>query len=184
MDALVLAALAKWPHVPDCTGWLGLDARGRWWMRDEQAQSLGPFAGPGASLASRGSELKHPALIAFIQRNYAADVRGCWFFQNGPQRVFVELEQAPWIWRLQTPSTLQAHTGHVMTCLAQYVSEQGHLYASSEKGWGVVHTQDMHQAAEWIESGLWQPEAIDDASLPSSAGFVRSPQTLQRPPAS
>ena len=28
MDDLVRAAMAKWPHVPDCRGWLALDARG------------------------------------------------------------------------------------------------------------------------------------------------------------
>ena len=180
MDPMVKAAMAKWPHVPDCYGWLGLDARGRWWMRDDQAQSHGPFAGPGSSRLSRGSELKHEQLIAFIQRNYEVNERGCWFFQNGPQRVFVELEQAPWIWRLETPDTLQSHTGYVVTCQAVYVSEAGRLYASSERGWGVVHTQDMHQAAEWIEAGLWEPREIEEDRLQALGGFVLSPQALQR----
>jgi hypothetical protein len=36
-----------------------------------------------------------PALREFIARNYAADERGCWFFQNGPQRVYVTLAYAP-----------------------------------------------------------------------------------------
>jgi len=95
MDELVQAAMAKWPHVPDCYGWLGLDARGRWWMRDEQTQHRGPFAGAGSTAASKGSWLQHKPLIAFIHRNYGVDERGCWYFQNGPQRVFVELEKAP-----------------------------------------------------------------------------------------
>ncbi|MEG1326098.1 MAG: DUF2946 family protein, partial [Janthinobacterium sp.] len=34
MDDLVKQALAKWPNVPHCYGWLGLDARGHWRMRD------------------------------------------------------------------------------------------------------------------------------------------------------
>lgn len=37
MDDIVKQALAKWPNVPDCYGWLGLDARGRWFMRDDAA---------------------------------------------------------------------------------------------------------------------------------------------------
>ena len=45
MDDIVKAALAKWPNVPNCYGWLGLDARGNWYMRDDQAQAAGPFAG-------------------------------------------------------------------------------------------------------------------------------------------
>ena len=43
MDDLVLQAMAKWPNVPDCYGWLGLDARGDWYMRDDQTQALGAF---------------------------------------------------------------------------------------------------------------------------------------------
>lgn len=39
MDDIVKQALAKWPNVPDCYGWLGLDARGRWFMRDDAAQA-------------------------------------------------------------------------------------------------------------------------------------------------
>ena len=31
MDAIVEAALRKWPNVPACRGWLGLDARGDWY---------------------------------------------------------------------------------------------------------------------------------------------------------
>ena len=40
MDDIVKQAMAKWPNVPDCYGWLGLDARGAWRMRDERAQHL------------------------------------------------------------------------------------------------------------------------------------------------
>jgi hypothetical protein len=44
MDDIVRQAIAKWPNVPDCYGWLGLDARGNWYMRDDRAQAAGPFA--------------------------------------------------------------------------------------------------------------------------------------------
>jgi hypothetical protein len=30
MDDIVKQAMAKWPNVPACHGWLGLDARGHW----------------------------------------------------------------------------------------------------------------------------------------------------------
>ena len=32
MDDIVLQAMVKWPKVPACYGWLGLDARGRWYL--------------------------------------------------------------------------------------------------------------------------------------------------------
>ena len=40
MDEIVRAAIAKWPNVPHCYGWLALDARGNWRMRDERCQAL------------------------------------------------------------------------------------------------------------------------------------------------
>ena len=43
MDDIVKQALAKWPNVPHCYGWLGLDARGNWYMRDDRTQAAGPF---------------------------------------------------------------------------------------------------------------------------------------------
>ena len=90
MDAIVEAALKKWPHVPHCYGWLALDARGDWYMRDEHCQRSGPFP------RIKGSRIEHDKLLAFIGRNYGCDERGAWFFQNGPQRVYVELESTPW----------------------------------------------------------------------------------------
>ena len=53
MDELVQQAMAKWPNVPDCYGWLGLDARGDWYMRDDQTQAQGSF------VKSKGSRLTH-----------------------------------------------------------------------------------------------------------------------------
>ena len=43
MDDIVKAALKKWPNVPHCHGWLALDARGDWYMRDDRIQAAGPF---------------------------------------------------------------------------------------------------------------------------------------------
>ena len=83
----------KWPNVPDCFGWLALDRRGQWRMRDEFTQQN----------SLPGQEIKHAALNEFIARNYACDELGRYFFQNGPQRVFITLDAAPWIARI-TPS--------------------------------------------------------------------------------
>ena len=67
MDDIVRQAMAKWPHVPHCYGWLGLDARGNWYMRDDRAQAAGPFASrAGGTAASKGSLLRHEKLIDFM----------------------------------------------------------------------------------------------------------------------
>jgi hypothetical protein len=87
MDERVKQAMAKWPNVPHCYGWLALDAQGKFRMRDEAAQA--------AHLL--GDVIRHASLLNFIYQNYESDTRGAWYFQNGPQRVYVELETTPFI---------------------------------------------------------------------------------------
>jgi hypothetical protein len=47
-----------------------------------------------------GSIIQHLALNDFISRNYACDPLGRYFFQNGPQRVFITLDATPFIARI------------------------------------------------------------------------------------
>lgn len=175
MDEIVKAALAKWPNVPACHGWLGLDARGQWFMRDDRTQAAGPFAGSGSSPASRGSLLRHDKLIEFICRNYEADEAGRWFFQNGPQRVYVELEATPLVWRIGADFSAVAHTGRPGRIQRCVIDEHGRLYLDTDAGFGLVHTQDMLVASEAIEQGLWVPVEVNARELPQRFGYVRSP---------
>lgn len=170
MDDIVLAALKKWPNVPHCYGWLALDARGDWYMRDERIQHAGPFPHP------KGSRIEHDKLRAFIERNYAADAAGCWFFQNGPQRVYVELEATPWVWRLQPDGRVLGHTGIEAHVESAWLDEAGHLYLHTDLGLGLVHTQDMAAAADGVEAGRWAPQDCLAAELPARFGFIRQPQ--------
>lgn len=174
MDDLVRQAMAKWPNVPDCFGWLGLDRRGQWHMRDDRVQALGSFQSgvPGA----KGSVLRHDKLIDFIHRNYEADVQGRWYFQNGPQRVYVELESTPLVWRVQADASVCAHTGQTVQVLRCLVDEHGHVYAHTDLGLGLVHSLDVGLAAEHIEQGHWLLEECQQAQLPARFGYVRSPQ--------
>ena len=174
MDDIVKQALAKWPNVPDCYGWLGLDARGRWFMRDDAAQAAGDFP------QSRGSWLRHEKLIDFIGRNYESDDEGRWFFQNGPQRVYVELECTPWVWQVLPDYRLQSHTGLQTSAGECLLDEEGRLYIASPQGLGLLHSQDMVLAAEAVEQGVWVPRDVMSADLPVQYGFVRSPAKSQR----
>jgi hypothetical protein len=47
-----------------------------------------------------GTVIVHQALNEFISRNYACDTEGRYFFQNGPQRVFITLVATPWVVRM------------------------------------------------------------------------------------
>ena len=176
MDDIVKQALAKWPNVPHCYGWLGLDARGNWYMRDDRTQAAGPF------VQAKGSLLRHEKLIDFIQRNYEHDEAGQWFFQNGPQRVYVELESTPWVLRVDDAGAKVAtHSGLPVQAAGCLVDEEGRVYLATELGLGRVHTQDMEAAADAIEQGRWKPEAVKAQDLPARFGYVLSPQA-QRPP--
>ena len=177
MDDIVKQALAKWPNVPHCYGWLGLDARGNWYMRDDPAQAAGPFS--GGSRQSKGSLLKHEKLIDFIQRNYACDARGQWFFQNGPQRVYVELEATSWIWRISVNANnelvVAAHDGQPTEVKACVQDELGRAYLETDLGFGLVHTQDVEHVADALEAGRWPLREINSGALAGQFGYVVSP---------
>lgn len=180
MDDIVRQSMAKWPNVPACFGWLGLDSRGDWWVRDAGVQAAGGFPSiyDKTSLLPKlkGSKLSHTKLISFIHRNYAADDRGRWYFQNGPQRVFVELEATPWIWRLQPDGTIRSHMdgpAHINECLCD---EFGHLYLDTDLGFGLVHTQDTGLAALKIEAGDWMLQHINSCEISKRYGYVQHPQ--------
>lgn len=121
MDEQVLRSLIKWPNVPHCFGWLALDRRGQWRMRDEYAQAN----------QLPGNAIQHVALNEFISRNYAHDSLGRYFFQNGPQRVFVTLDASPWIARM-IPGGDGANGLQLMTQCGIPIHPQGAL--SDEKG--------------------------------------------------
>lgn len=177
MDDIVKQAMAKWPNVPHCYGWLGLDARGNWYMRDDKAQAAGRFA--SATPGAKGSLLQNAKLIDFIQRNYACDANGQWYFQNGPQRVYVELEATPWVWRVASSFALSAHDGSPVQLQQSFTDEQGWLYCQTSLGFGLVHTQDVAAAADAIEQGLWTVQDVERAQLPARFGYVSSPEQSQ-----
>jgi hypothetical protein len=158
MDDIVKQAMAKWPNVPDCYGWLALDARGVWRMRDERAQQLD----------LPGDKVVQAALLAFINRNYDVDERGCWFFQNGPQRVFVNLEATPYIARTDPQQGLTVQTGATITPQAAYLSETGALIVVTENIVAQVDDRDVVQLLAKLHSdGV---PASDEAVLAWIAG--------------
>ena len=121
--------------------------------------------------------LQHAKLIDFIQRNYAGDAQGRWFFQNGPQRVYVELEATPWIWRVSPDTDVAAHDGQASTFTACWVDEHGWVYLETPLGFGLVHTLDVQNAASAIEARRWQVQEVERAALAKRFGYVQSPQS-------
>lgn len=194
MDDIVKQAMAKWPNVPHCYDWLALDARGNWRMRDEAAQRAG----------APGDKLANPALVGFINRNYQRDERGCWYFQNGPQRVYVILEATPFIARTDPETGFVLHTGqpvgdidHVfMTGAGAVILQAGAIVAQVDDR-DVAHvlghleldgtpvSDDALMA--WLESGngaivlrhddrAVTAERIDASDMGGRFGFVSHPK--------
>ena len=195
MDDIVLQALAKWPNVPHCRGWLALDRRGQWRMRNEYAQAHG----------LPGEPIRHEALLGFIARNYAADEHGQWFFQNGPQRVYVELEYTPWVLRLMPDARagwrLQTSTGAGFDAQRCLHDEDGAILIAGSVDdaraptVGVLHDHDLeifagqavldHSACgalgTWRHDGrAFDIEPILRSEVPAQFGFVASPAAHQR----
>ena len=186
MDDIVRQALAKWPNVPHCTGWLLLDRRGNWRMRDDEAQASG----------APGEPIRHTALLAFINRNYEADARGQWFFQNGPQRVYVELGYTPWVVRLADSNgdglALTDQAGQPFEPSTVYLDDEGGVLfadASTPARIAVLHDHDLDLFSEHADLGddggsgtlRWRAgvtlplQAISRQDVAARFGFVASP---------
>jgi len=132
MDASVIAAMAKWPNVPDCRGWLSLDRRGQWRLQ--------------------GSVVRHAGLAEFIGRNYTCDETGAWFMQNGPQRVWVELEATPWVFRMAGDDSFVAHTGDAAGGIeaAWLVDDESLCLRTAQGLFGLIDDRDLLALLERI----------------------------------
>jgi hypothetical protein len=196
MDDIVKQAMAKWPNVPHCYGWLALDARGTWRMRDEAAQRAD----------APGDKLSNAALVGFINRNYLRDERGCWYFQNGPQRVYINLEATPFIARTDPAQGLVLHTGQPMAAPDQaFMLDTGGIVVRAGTLLAQLDDRDVAQLLTtmeldgkpvadealmaWLDNGAgrlslrWQGqeialERVEASALPQRFGFIQRPDRL------
>jgi hypothetical protein len=135
MDEIVIRAMQKWPNVPNVFGWLKLDRRGNWLVKSRASRE-------GAPVFER---ITNAAVVDFIGRNYEHDASGRWFFQNGPQRVFVTLEYTPLVFRLRGDGeSIEAHTGREPgEVRSAWVDDTGMLVLETDLGPGVVLDRDL-----------------------------------------
>jgi hypothetical protein len=160
VDEIVLRGMAKWPDVPAVYGWLSLDRRGDWRIK--------------------GELIANPGINAFIGRNYGHDDEGRWFFQNGPQRVYVSLDYTPLIYRIiQAPDALPAlecHTGKpVAIVTGGWLDETGAVLLQTEHGIGLVHDRDLGELVACLTGSDGNP--LNDRALAAAMESIR----YQRP---
>jgi hypothetical protein len=149
MDEIVQRGMAKWPNVPSVYGWLSLDRRGNWLIK--------------------GERIGNPLVTEFIGRNYARDERGCWYFQNGPQRVFLDLAYTPLVLRITSPDgaplALATHAGApVATLSGAWIDEGGTMLLETSQGPGTIDDRDLERLLPHLTdvNGNVLPEAVLD----------------------
>ena len=158
MDEIVARSLAKWPNVPAVYGWLSLDRRGNWLIR-----------GTGATAGFE--RIGNSALRDFIGRNYQPDNQGSWYFQNGPQRVFVTLAYTPLVAHYEG-ERLVDQCGRAFAAGEAFEDDQGSVLL---EGGGTVALLDDRDLVRFAERG--QPtRAIARAEVPVRFGFVADPK--------
>lgn len=154
MEDWVQRSLARWPNVPALFGWLALDRRGRWLIQ--------------------GALISRPQIIETINRNYATDEQGRWYFQNGPQRGYMKLEYAPLVLRAEASGeALVAHTeARVGKVNAAYLDEEGALLLDTDLGPGVLDAADLDWALQRLESDagdVGEAQLAEALALPSGS---------------
>ncbi len=159
MDEIVLRAMQKWPNVPNVFGWLKLDRRGNWLVK-ARAEAA------GAPVFDR---ISNQAVVDFIGRNYQPDPAGRWFFQNGPQRVFVALDYTPLVYRLRGDrKSIEAHTRAVPSAVRRaWIDDGGQMVFETDLGPGVALDRDLPALLEKIVVVDGKP--ADDDSIESLA---------------
>jgi hypothetical protein len=159
MDEIVIRAMQKWPNVPNVFGWLKLDRRGHWLVKSRTGGDAQPVF----------ERISNAAVVEFIGRNYQADTKGRWFFQNGPQRVFVTLEYTPLVFALRGDGeSIEAHTGAVPSVvLRAWVDDAGQLLLDTDLGPGIALDRDLARLLEKIVVTDGKP--ADDEAIESLA---------------
>lgn len=156
MDEAVLRAIAKWPDVPDVYGWLALDRRGNWLLQ--------------------GEKIGNQALKEFISRNYATDARGRWYFQNGPQRVFVQLVYTPLVLHLEGEDLVD-HCGRGFGGLREtLLDDEGSIVLAGAAGAGVLDDRDLARYAERLGDACARLPRISRREVAARFGFVANPR--------
>ena len=161
MDEIVLRAQAKWPDVPDVYGWLALDRRGQWLLRNPARQSYEPIG--------------NTALREFIARNYSCDSRGRWFFQNGPQRVFVRLAYTPLVVRTLEASFVD-QCGRVFESEGAMLDNEGSVLLLGSGRVALLDDRDLAAYADAAGEALQALPRIECCDVAGQFGFVPEPQ--------
>lgn len=157
MDALVARSMAKWPNVPAVYGWLELDRRGGWRIK--------------------GERIGHRGLCDFIARNYQADEAGRWYFQNGPQRVFVRLAYTPLVVHYEG-ERLVDQRGEFVRPGAVYLDDEGSVLIEGGDAVALLDDRDLEPFIDRLGADAEQLPTVARDEVPARFGFVADPRPV------
>jgi hypothetical protein len=151
VDEIVARSLAKWPDVPAVYGWLALDRRGNWLLK--------------------GERIGNAALREFIARNYEADDTGRWYFQNGPQRVYVTLAYTPLVAHYEG-DRLVDHCGRPFAPAEALQDDEGSVLFAGAGTVALLDDRDLARLAD--QNPRLNP--VRRAEVPGRFGFLADPR--------
>jgi hypothetical protein len=151
MDEIVARSLAKWPNVPAVYGWLSLDRRGNWLIK--------------------GEKIGNAALREFIARNYEADDTRRWYFQNGPQRVYVALAYTPLVVHYEG-ERLVDHCGRPFSPSGVFQDDEGSVLFEGGATVALLDDRDLARFADQDQ----KTRPIERSRVASRFGFVADPK--------
>ena len=157
MDAPVARGMAKWPNVPAVYGWLELDRRGNWRIK--------------------GQTISHRGLCDFIARNYQADEGGRWYFQNGPQRVFVRLAYTPLVAHFEGDRLVDQRAATVRPGTV-YVDDEGSVLIEGGDAVALLDDRDLGHFAERWSASIDSLPRVARAEVPGRFRFVAEPRPV------
>jgi hypothetical protein len=155
VDEIVARSLAKWPNVPAVYGWLALDRRGNWRIK--------------------GQTIANAALRDFIGRNYEADEKGRWYFQNGPQRVYVALAYTPLVVHYDG-ERLVDHCGRPFIPADAFQDDEGSVLFAGAGTVGLLDDRDLARLADRLADQEPALTSISRAAVAGRFGFVADPK--------
>ena len=139
----------KWPNVPDVYNWLTLDERGDWRIKEEK--------------------ISHKGLIDVINAHYQADDKGRWFFQNGPQRVFVTLTYTPYVLSVTSHDSItyfKTQTNVIVKSIDRlWIDNKDRLLVSWKNGIGLVSDRDLPLLADKLTYEAEPFDRMDSTEL-------------------
>jgi len=159
MDDIVIRGMLKWPDVPAVYGWLSLDRRGSWMIKNVSGR-FERIANPRSTSSSPGTTRPTP--------------KGAGTSRTDRSGYTSPSTYTPWVYRLDdTGEGLLTHTGAAPRALeALFVDDAGGLLLEADMGIGVLLDRDLPAFVERLADprGRTSERLLEDVAAARKPG--------------